>query len=105
MIILKDPILFDNNSNKLKSNNYIRENDPRKTGGLVMKVKLNADLGGFKAGKVLQGEILKTHYWRNRIKDSKIDNCVTIIDEFKPPKPVESKEEKNREIPNRRKNK
>ena len=74
-----------------------------------MQIKLNVDLAGFKAGKILKGEILKTHYWRNRIKDSKIDNCVTIINEFKPPKLVEPKKdfkgEKNTENLNRRKSK
>lgn len=44
-----------------------------------MRIRLNVDLGGFKAGRVLGGTRIETAYWRRRIRDSRIDGCVTIL--------------------------
>jgi len=46
-----------------------------------MKIKLNQDLNGHKKGDILDLGKKPSLYWRRRIKDSKIDNCVEIIDE------------------------
>lgn len=54
----------------------------------MIKIKLNVDLLGFKAGRIIR---LATNdsgkpadqFWRNRLKDSSIDNCVEIVKEEK----------------------
>jgi hypothetical protein len=52
-----------------------------------LRVKLNKDLLRYKAGRELNLEavdgvpVLK--YWRDRLKDAKIDNCIEIIKEKK----------------------
>lgn len=49
----------------------------------AIKIKLNKKLRGFKAGTVLvfgEKNRLLDSYWRARIKDSKIDKCLTILD-------------------------
>lgn len=53
-----------------------------------MKLKLNQDLRTPK-GKLLQGTVIEVEcdaestpldmFWRNRLKDSAIDNCVEVI--------------------------
>ena len=58
-----------------------------------MKVRLNVDLLDKKMGDILDDEILNTTYWRNRIKDSEIDNCLTIINEVLEDKKKKSKQE------------
>lgn len=45
----------------------------------MLKLKLNADMGGYKAGTILPIEKFSTPYWRRRIKDAKKDNCVELI--------------------------
>jgi hypothetical protein len=60
----------------------------------IKALKLNTDLRGKKAGSIVR---IKTdtngvpldHYWRNRLKDSKIDNCVELLPSKK--KPVSKK--------------
>ena len=47
-------------------------------------IKLNAPLGGHPAGitlpiKVDKDGIPKERYWRDRLKDSKIDKCVEFV--------------------------
>ena len=65
-----------------------------------IKVKLNMDLMGLKKGAiVIIGS--KTYpmnaYWKNRMNDSKIDNCLTIIEDAKEKtvnkKPIKGKRE------------
>lgn len=50
-----------------------------------MKIKLNVNLKGYKKGSIIDiyeiEGIPKDQYWRNRLKDSKIDNCIEIIKE------------------------
>jgi hypothetical protein len=58
-----------------------------------MKIKLNQDLKTPK-GKKLQGTIIELEadksgtpydlFWRRRIEDSAIDNCVSIVEEINP---------------------
>lgn len=58
-----------------------------------MKLKLNQDLKT-PSGKLLCGAIIEVDcdqdknpldmFWRNRLKDSAIDNCVEIISEIQP---------------------
>ena len=54
-----------------------------------MKIKLNTDLGGFQKGHIInvkidsEGTIIDA-FWRARLKDSKIDNCIEIVIEEKP---------------------
>ena len=50
-----------------------------------MKLKINTDsLPGHSSGDEIEvetkGGIIKDKYWRNRLMDSKIDNCVSIVD-------------------------
>ncbi len=48
-----------------------------------MKLKLNTDLGGHKAGETIRindvGGMPTDIFWRNRLKDSERDNCVTVV--------------------------
>jgi len=53
----------------------------------IIKVKLNVEMLGYKAGSILtltnqkySGDgIFLDSYFRKRIKDSKLDNCLTIL--------------------------
>lgn len=45
----------------------------------IYEIKLNVDLGGYKAGTVLKWKNIKSKYWRDRIKDAGYDNCVEVI--------------------------
>ena len=58
-----------------------------------MKIKLNVDLGGYKKGQVINIDLNKSMYWRRRIKDSEIDNCVTIITKKEKKQKIKPKEE------------
>lgn len=48
-----------------------------------MKLKLNADLRGFKSGQTITvkdtGGIPLDPFWRARLKDSERDNCVSVV--------------------------
>jgi hypothetical protein len=49
-----------------------------------MKIKINKNFGSYKSGQELEIKADKYNipldrYWRNRLNDSKIDNCVEII--------------------------
>ena len=54
-----------------------------------MKIKLNVDLGGCKKGRIInvvvdrEGTIIN-EFWRRRLIDSQIDNCIEIVIEEKP---------------------
>lgn len=51
-----------------------------------MKIKLNMPLRGYPKGKVLDFSLpghTCDRFWVNRIKDSAIDNCVSVITETK----------------------
>ena len=63
-----------------------------------MKVKLNKELGGFKVGQILEGEVLNSLYWRGRIKDSEIDSCLEVINEYKKVDEVEDRKNKKVKI-------
>lgn len=50
----------------------------------TIKVKLNVDLMGLRKGTILNigsEQCPMTGYWKNRIKDSKIDNCLTLMND------------------------
>ena len=42
-----------------------------------IKLKINKDLRGFKAGAIVTVPL--DRYWRSRLEDAKIDNCVEIV--------------------------
>ena len=49
-----------------------------------MKLKLNCDLQKHKAGDIItidtdENGVPLERYWRSRLKDSEIDNCVEIV--------------------------
>jgi len=49
-----------------------------------MKLKLNRDLNGFKAGHILQLSCDKdgiplNPFWRRRLFDADVDNCVEVL--------------------------
>lgn len=48
-----------------------------------MKIKLNKDLYGFKAGKTITINDIDGRptdiFWRARLVDSVLDNCITVI--------------------------
>lgn len=50
-----------------------------------MRIKLNQDLRGFKAGKEITIKdtdgVPIDAFWRNRLRDAVIDNCITVITE------------------------
>jgi hypothetical protein len=53
---------------------------------LLKKILVNSNLGRFKKGEVVtievdQDGIPKDHFWRNRLNDAAIDNCVSIVEE------------------------
>lgn len=62
-----------------------------------LKLQLHADLGDFLKGRTIEVEatngIPVDKYWRDRIKDSKIDGCVSIVKSTK--KAIAKKQEMN----------
>jgi len=46
---------------------------------LPIKIKLNADLKGYKAGTILTINPDRDLYWRRRLLDSKHDKCLEIL--------------------------
>ena len=54
----------------------------------MIKLKLNADLDGFKSGAIIslptdrEGNI-ENSFWARRLKDSQVDNCVDVFIENK----------------------
>jgi len=46
---------------------------------MAIKIKLNADLRGYKAGAILNSNPENDLYWRRRIRDAKYDNCLEIL--------------------------
>ena len=49
-----------------------------------MKLKINTPIAGHKKNEIVKIKVDKhgvpiEQYWRNRIRDAKIDKCVTII--------------------------
>jgi len=49
-----------------------------------MKIKINKDFAQYKQGDILTVEsdsenTPKDIYWRNRLKDAKIDNCCEVV--------------------------
>jgi hypothetical protein len=57
-----------------------------------MKIKLNVDIYGFKKDSIIDLELDRSSKWRRLIRDSKIDNCVTILKKEKKKKRQEIKE-------------
>ena len=56
---------------------------------LNMKIKLNTDLNGFEKGRIITVKTdsdgtITDPFWRRRLIDSKIDNCVEVILEEQP---------------------
>jgi hypothetical protein len=71
----------------------------------LIKVKLNYDLGGYLKDQILTLGSSKTpldSFWSRRLEDSKIDNCLTIIEDHEEdkemisekPKPTSNKKRK-----------
>lgn len=56
-----------------------------------MKVKLNVALHGYQKGDIVNLGKKPNQYWRRRIKDSKIDNCLELIKNNQAPKKTKSK--------------
>lgn len=52
-----------------------------------MKLKLNFDLNGYKAGEIIdikdKNGIPTDKYWRKRLRDAVIDNCVEVMTDKK----------------------
>jgi len=52
-----------------------------------MRVKINKPFGGYETGQIVpiqtKGGIPADRYWRDRLKDSKTDDCITVLDEKK----------------------
>ena len=52
-----------------------------------MILKMNIPMMGKKAGDTVSVEtksgVIKDRFWRNRLADAKIDNCVEIVDNKK----------------------
>jgi len=46
---------------------------------LPIKIKLNSDLRGYKAGTILTINPEHDLYWRRRIGDAEYDNCLEIL--------------------------
>ena len=59
-----------------------------------MKLKLNCDLNGHKKGTIIKvndnNGIPLDSFWRRRLKDAEIDNCVEIVEVSKPKKGVKN---------------
>lgn len=64
----------------------------RKSSMAKIKLKINTNLktpqGAYKKGEIILIEADKegtplNHFWRNRLKDSSIDNCVEVISTYK----------------------
>lgn len=55
------------------------------------QIKINKPLRGYKPGAKVPVEFVggkpKERYWRDRLADSKIDNCVEVISAASKPKP------------------
>jgi len=62
-----------------------------------VELMINIDLPGYPAGKSIKveavGGIPKLKYWRDRIKDSLIDGCVSVVEKT-PAKKTRSKSTK-----------
>ena len=64
---------------------------------MTIKLKLNQSMSGYSAGQTVtiqtdSAGVPLEKFWRRRLKDSKIDNCV---EEVKPSKPKKQKMEKS----------
>lgn len=51
----------------------------------TIKLKLNMPLQNKKAGEIItlnvdENGVIHDDYWRNRLKDAALDNCVSIVD-------------------------
>ena len=73
----------------------------------TVNIKLNADLNGYKKGKILKIIVDKKgipvdNYWYRRLKDAEIDNCIEIIDNKKQNKNYPNKKNKKEDTINER---
>ena len=60
---------------------------------------IKANIGGKNKGDLISIEVDRegtpiNRYWRDRVKDSEIDNCVEFVDEKEPEKKKSNKKEK-----------
>lgn len=65
---------------------------------MKMKVRVLKDLGTHKPGDIVDVEFdwdgnATDRFWRRRLKDSKIDNCVEFVEDKKPHKKEVKKDE------------
>ncbi len=62
-----------------------------------MKLKINRAFAGYKAGTITvpdKNGVPLDQYWRRRLRDAKIDNCVEVVTDPKPkPKKAKAKSE------------
>ena len=68
---------------------------------IIKKLKINAPINGHKIGDIVSVHVdcdgqCSDRYWRRRLKDAKIDNCVEFVQEEQ--KKQESKQESKKEI-------
>jgi hypothetical protein len=53
-----------------------------------MKIKLNMDIAGHKKSTIIEvldcDGVPVDEFWRKRLKDSKIDNCIELVSEKAP---------------------
>lgn len=66
-----------------------------------LKIKINSALRGYKPGTIIEIKansdgVPADGYWRRRLKDAKIDNCVELVED-PPPKPAKPKKIKSEE--------
>ena len=54
---------------------------------ILLKYKLNANIGGYGAGSVVgischrKTKVPKERYWRSRLRDAAVDNCMELYTE------------------------
>ena len=58
----------------------------------TIKFKLNTPMAGYEAGREVavqtdEAGVPLEKFWRRRIRDAKIDNCVEVVAQPKPSKP------------------
>lgn len=61
------------------------------------EVRVNMDLATFKEGQILKlkfkNGVPVDRFWRRRLQDARIDNCVQVIEDAKPAKKLKGKKD------------
>jgi len=81
-IVKKD----DNRGSFGKKFDVSAKTDPKKVKktkrNVLLKFKLSASIGGYKAGQIItlscdrKSKSPKDRYWRRRLRDAEVDNCI-----------------------------